>query len=151
MIIHEMGLWHWWFSVKSLSAECHRMTKQHWSWWCYQMETFSALLALCAENSLVTGEFPSQRPVTRSFDVFFDLHLNKQLSKQMWGWWFETPSHSLWCHCNDNIGSDNGSVPCGEPTNFLEQWWLSSMMPYGIASWYYIQIIWSIPWWNEIM
>ena len=38
------------------------------------METFSALLALCAENSPVTGEFPSQRPVTRSFDIFFDIN-----------------------------------------------------------------------------
>ena len=47
------------------------------------METFSELLALCAGNSLVTGEFPAQRPVTRSFDVFFDLDLNKQLSKQL--------------------------------------------------------------------
>ena len=46
------------------------------------------------------GEFPSQRPVTRSFDVFFDLCLNKRLSKQSGGWWFETPSRSLWCHCN---------------------------------------------------
>ena len=46
------------------------------------METFSALLALCAGNSPVTGEFPSQRPVTRSFDIFFDLSLNKRLSKQ---------------------------------------------------------------------
>ena len=36
------------------------------------METFSALLSLCAGNSLVTGEFPAQRPVMRSFDVFFD-------------------------------------------------------------------------------
>ena len=52
------------------------------------METFSMLLALCAGNSLVTGEFPSQRPVTRSFDVFID-HLNKRLGKQSWGWWFE--------------------------------------------------------------
>ena len=43
------------------------------------METFSALLALCAGNSLVTGEFPSQRPVMWSFDVFFDLHPNKRL------------------------------------------------------------------------
>ena len=34
---------------------------------------------------------PSQRPVTRSFDVFFSLRLNKQLSKQSWGLWFETP------------------------------------------------------------
>ena len=32
-------------------------------------------------NSLVTGEFPAQRPVTRSFDVFVDLRLNKRLSK----------------------------------------------------------------------
>ena len=39
------------------------------------METFSALLAICADNSLVTGEFPAQRPVARSFDVFFDLRL----------------------------------------------------------------------------
>ena len=46
------------------------------------METFFALLAICAENSLVTGEFPAQRPVTQSFNVFFDLRLNKQLSKQ---------------------------------------------------------------------
>ena len=47
---------------------------------------FSALLALCAGNSPVTGEFPAQRPVTRSFDVFFDRLLNKRLSKQSWGW-----------------------------------------------------------------
>ena len=46
------------------------------------METFSALLALCAENSPVTGEFPSQRPVMRSFDVFFDLRPKKRLSEQ---------------------------------------------------------------------
>ena len=46
------------------------------TWWRHQMETFSALLAICAENSPVPGEFPAQRPVTRSFDVFFDLRLN---------------------------------------------------------------------------
>ena len=57
------------------------------------------------------GEFPAQRPVTRSFDVFFDLRPNKRLSKQSWGWWFETPSRSLWPHCNarscfqDNLNS----------------------------------------------
>ena len=49
----------------------------------------------------VPGEFPSQRPVTRSFDVFFHLCLNKQLSTQSRLWWFETPSHPLWRHCND--------------------------------------------------
>ena len=65
------------------------------------METFSALLAFCAGNSPVTGEFPSQRPVTQSFKAFFDLCLNKRLSKQSRDWWFETPMCSLWRHCNE--------------------------------------------------
>ena len=43
------------------------------------METFSALLAFCAGNSPVASEFPTQRPATRSFDVFFDMRLNQQL------------------------------------------------------------------------
>ena len=46
------------------------------------MKIFSALLAICAGNSPVAGEFPAQRPVTRSFDAFFDLHLDKRLSEQ---------------------------------------------------------------------
>ena len=46
---------------------------------------------LCGEFT-GPGEFPTQRPVTRSFDVFFDLRLNERLSKQPWGWGFETPS-----------------------------------------------------------
>ena len=70
------------------------------SWWRHQMETFSALLALCAGNSPVPVNSPPQRPVTRSFDVFFHLRLNKRLSKQPRGWWFETPLWSLWRHCN---------------------------------------------------
>ena len=70
------------------------------AWWRHQMETFSALLAICAENSPVPGEFPTQRPVTRSFDVFFDLRLNKRLSKQWWGLWFETLTRLLWRHRN---------------------------------------------------
>ena len=69
-------------------------------WWRHQMETLSALLAICAGNSPAPGEFPPQRPVTRGFHVFFDLHPNKRLSKQSWGWWFETPSRPLWRHCN---------------------------------------------------
>ena len=64
------------------------------------METFSAPLAICAGNSPVTGEFPAQRPMTWSFDVFFDLRMNKRLSKQSWGWWFEKPQRQLWRHCN---------------------------------------------------
>ena len=68
--------------------------------WRHQMETFSAFVAICPGYSPVTGEFLAQRPLTRSFDVFFDLRLNKLLSKQSWGWWFETPSRPLWRHCN---------------------------------------------------
>ena len=45
------------------------------------METFSELLAIYAGNSPITSEFPAQRPVTRSFDIFFDLRLNKWLSR----------------------------------------------------------------------
>ena len=60
----------------------------------------SALLALCKGNPPVTGGFPSQRPVTRSFDVFFDLCLNKRLSKQSRRGAFESPSRSFWRHCN---------------------------------------------------
>ena len=77
------------------------MSLSSWyTWWPHQMETFSALLAICAGNSPVTGEFRAQRPVTRNFDVFFDLRLNKRLSKQSWGWWFETLSHPSWLHRN---------------------------------------------------
>ena len=64
------------------------------------METFSALLAICVGNSPVLGEFPTQRPVTRSFHVFFDLRLNKRFSKQSWGWWSETLTRPLWRHRN---------------------------------------------------
>ena len=67
------------------------------------METFSALLALCAGNSPVSGEVPAQMPVTRSFDVFFDLCLNKRLRKQSWDWWFETLSSPLGRHSNGSI------------------------------------------------
>ena len=73
------------------------------AWRRHQMETFSVLLAVCVGNSPVTGEFPAQRPVMWSFDVFFDLRLNKQLSKQSWGWWFETPLHPLWRHCKGHF------------------------------------------------
>ena len=71
------------------------------SWWRHQMETFSALLALCEENPPVTGGFPHTGQLTRSFDVFFDLRYNKRLSKQSRRRWFETPSRSLWRHYND--------------------------------------------------
>ena len=83
-----------------LACDTAAFHENSWSWWRHQMEKFSALLAFCAGNSPVAGEFPTQRPATRSFDVFFDLRLNKRLSKQSWGWWFETLACSLWRHCN---------------------------------------------------
>ena len=61
---------------------------------------------LCGEFT-GPGEFPIQTPGTRSFDVFFDLRLNKRLIKQSWGWWLETLSRPLWRHRNDaGINSD---------------------------------------------
>ena len=83
-----------------MSAVCF---SSQWAstWWRHQMETFSVLMGICAGNSPLPGEFPSQRPVTRTFDVYFYLRLNKRLRKQSWGWWFETLSCSLWRHCND--------------------------------------------------
>ena len=63
-----------------------------------------------------TGDrwIPLTRPVTRSFDIFFDLHLKKLLSKQSWGWWLETPSRLLWRHCSDLDWGYYGitAVPC---------------------------------------
>ena len=85
----------WYSQIYNAQGICHT------TWWRHPMEAFSALLAICAGNSLVPGEFPAQRLVTQSFDVFFYLRLNKRLSKQSWGSWFEM----LWCpllrHCNE--------------------------------------------------
>ena len=112
---HKVALWD---IVPALCDEVPQYYRQGWpaclrhmwdrlcatqsvvSWWRHQMEAFSALLAICAGNSPGTGEFPTQRPVTRSFDVFVDLRLNKRLSKPWWGWWFETLSRPLWRHRN---------------------------------------------------
>ena len=88
------------------------------------METFSALLAICAGNSPVPGEFPTQRPVTRSFDVYFDLRPNKRLSKQPRGWWFETQSCPLWCHRNVICGSI-----CASIIGDVRRPWILFLMP----------------------
>ena len=87
-----------------------------------KMETFSALLALCAGNSPVTGEFPAQKLVTRTYDVFFDLRLNKLLSKQSWDWWFETSLCSLWHHCNASHVSYDEIVPNAYHNTVWLQW-----------------------------
>ena len=66
-------------------------------------ENIFALLAICVGNSSVTGGFPSQRPITRSFDIFFDLRVNKPLSKWPKRRWFENLSSWLWRYCNVGI------------------------------------------------
>ena len=87
---------------KYVTPSHHSGVRAH-PWWHHRMGTFPALLALCAGNSPVTGEFPAQRSVTWSFDIFFDLRLNKRLRKQSWGWRFETPLRSSWRHCNAGV------------------------------------------------
>ena len=96
------------------------------AWWRHQMETLFALLAICARNSPVNGEFPAQRPVTRSFDVFFDLRLNKRLSKHSWGWWFETLSRPLWRHCNGLLQIILKKLLDWSQKNICDQEWYTS-------------------------
>ena len=87
---------HW---EQSASFILWHLTHRHFMITSSNGDIFRVTGPLCGEFT-GPGEFPTQRPVTRSFDVFFDLRLNKRLSKQPWGWWFETPLWSLWRHCN---------------------------------------------------
>ena len=89
----------WFWITHNGSVAPYGVTELCQPWWRHQMETFSALLAICAGNSSVPDEFPTQRPVTQSFDVLFALHPNKRLSKHWWDWWFDTLSRPLWRHC----------------------------------------------------
>ena len=79
---------------------------QNTSWWPHQMKT-SVSLGPCEGNLPVTGGFSSLRPVTQSFDVFFDQRMNKRLNKKLRCQWFETPSRSLWRHYNDRNDEQN--------------------------------------------
>ena len=100
---------------------------------------------LCGEFT-GPGEFPTQRPVARSFDVFFDLRLNKRLSKQPWGCWFETLSWSLWRHCNvsaEKCEFNDGCPPDGCPPLVLG--WYSNY--YNIHTMYYSFVLSN---WNKV-
>ena len=77
--------------------------------------TISALLAFVGKSP-VTGEFPSQRLVTRSFDVFVDLRLNKRLDKQSKCRWFQSPSRSIWCHCNNEYANSITQCQLNRPS-----------------------------------
>ena len=93
---------HWrkwiWNFVQTFNSQETPIARPSLARWHHQMEAFAALLAICAGNSPVTGEFPAQMPVTQGFYVSFDLWLNEWLSKQSRGWWFEKPSRPLWRH-----------------------------------------------------
>ena len=95
--MYSSTIWQW---PRRLQAAGVGMTFSLESWLRYQMETLSALLALCAGNSSVTGEYPAWWPVMLSFNVFFGLHLSKRLSKQYRDWWSGTPLRSLRRHYN---------------------------------------------------
>ena len=116
------------------------------AWWRHQMETFSALLALCAGNSPVNGEFPSQRPVTRSFDIFFDLRLNKRSSKQARGWWFETPSrlYDVTVMGSDPVYSKNSATKVLERRRFrLSTFWfvdVSICRRFGLSTFRFVDV-----------
>ena len=109
----------------------------------FMMTSFSALLTLCAGNLPVKVEFPSQRPVARSFDVFFDLCLNKQLNKQSRHRWFETQLRSLWRHCNFYLQALLARVRCKSArkssmrihSSVNSRWNLRVLMSTGSTSW----------------
>ena len=63
-----------------------------------------------------------QMPVTRSLDIFLDLHLNKHLSKPSRRWWFETPLRSLWCHCNEVLCSMKQYLELGSQPGTYATW-----------------------------
>ena len=87
----------WWYGlIQSICNSSHTQIMMTSS----NANIFHVTGHLC-RDSPITSEFPAQRPATRSFPVFFDLHLNKRLCKQWWGWWFEMPSCQLIRHCND--------------------------------------------------
>ena len=86
----------------------------------------------------------------KSSDVFFDLCLNKRLSKQSWGWWFETPLRSLWRHCNVYGCSPVGPNRTNLKTFRNVRWDLSAKTLYLIIQNYWENVVlkgWNSSWW----
>ena len=118
--IYNCKVFHRWFEMLTVYGSVFSCTcVSYYKWHCnvlHVMKTssngniFRVTGPLCGEFT-GPGEFPTQRPVTQSFDVFFDLRLDQRLSKQSWGWWFETLSRPLWCHCNVVISIDELLIP----------------------------------------
>ena len=116
----DVKIFHNWISAVFTSFSPLSLFPRILSWqyeitimtWCCVIKWFIRMMTPSNGNIFrvtgpLCGEFtgrrciPRTKPVTRSFEGFFDLRLNKQLSKQSWVWWFETPSCPLWRHCND--------------------------------------------------
>ena len=71
--ISKAIIWHYVaviYNIWCTKISSSRLLHEFW-WWSHQMETFSLLLALCAGNSLMTCEFPSQWPVIQMFSLIF--------------------------------------------------------------------------------
>ena len=83
------------------------------------------LLAICVGNSPVRCEFLAQSPVMRSFDVFFDMRPNKQLSKQLWGSWFDMLSCPLWRHNNVTTRTQGATATKSEAMELALVSWLA--------------------------
>ena len=111
----------------------HMMTSSNWN--------IFRVTGPFAGNSPVTGEFPAQRPLTRSFDVFFDLGLNKRLSKQSRRWWFETPFCLSWRHCNA-IAVAPGVTYLNESTPYSSYFMIPTLLQIHLR--WYLRIRWSL-------
>ena len=96
----RMRHWSWQWRWSKLEHKWSRLEK---SWWRHQMETFSALLVFVRgiHRSPVNSPHTGQCRGALMFRLI--CALNKRLSKQSWGWWFEMPSRSLWRHCNETF------------------------------------------------
>ena len=85
-------------------------------------------------TSPLCGEFTSQRPVTQSFGVFYDLRLNKRLSEQSGGWWFATLSLPLRRHCNGTVHHYEDKEPLVSYDQHNGCWWFGDARSQGIGS-----------------
>ena len=142
-------------NTRTMNGDCANVIYKWWlygvqrsSWWLSTRLTMMTssngnifcVTGLCVGNSLLPGEFPAQRPVMQNFDVFFDLCLNKWLSKQSWGWWFETLSRLLWRH-------RNAKLQC------LSHWHEALLICYGIVLWFQSKYMYNacfIPFYNMV-
>ena len=120
------------------------------AWWRHQMETFSASLALCKGNPPVTGGFTSQKPVTRSFDVFFDLYLNERLSKQSRTVIWDTIAlimASLYCFC-DSLRSEDKRTRTGNVVGKKTKRAITLIFFYFVCQMYTLHLLHSQKSWN---